>query len=78
MSGKFKTVLDLPERYSSRQYLDIYLSIHVKELITRIKNDASVLYSKPFASVRIESLAQASGLPLDEMERNIVALIQGV
>jgi COP9 signalosome complex subunit 1 len=76
MSSKFKTVLDLIERYSSRHYLDIHLSMHVKELATRIKNNALVLYFKPFASVRLESLAQAFGLPLDETERNIVALIQ--
>jgi len=76
MSSKFKTVLDLLERYSSRHYLDIHLSIHVKELATRIKNNALVLYFKPFASVRLQSLAQAFGLPLDQMERNIVALIQ--
>lgn len=76
MSSKFKTVLDLLERYSSRHYLDIHLSIHVKELATRIKNNALVLYFKPFASVRLESLASAFGLPLNEMERNIVALIQ--
>ena len=76
MSSKFKTVLDLLERYSSRHYVDLHLSIHVKELATRIKNNALVLYFKPFASVRLESLANAFGLPLDEMERNIVASIQ--
>lgn len=76
MASKFRTVLELLERYSTRHLLDNQLYNHVKDLTRRIKDRALVLYFEPFASIRLESLAGAFGLTTEETEKNVVALIQ--
>ncbi|EJD51884.1 PCI-domain-containing protein [Auricularia subglabra TFB-10046 SS5] len=77
VNSKFKTVLDILERFSSRHILDINLSPHVQELTTLIRNRALVLYFQPFASIRLDRMAMAFGIPADDLEKQVVALIQG-
>ena len=76
MSSKFKTVLELLERHKARHLLDIHLAPHVPALMNMIRNRALVLYFQPFASIRLEKMAQAFGLSLEETEKQIVSLIQ--
>ncbi|KZV95984.1 PCI-domain-containing protein [Exidia glandulosa HHB12029] len=76
VNSKFKTVLELLDRFSSRHILDINLSPHVQELTTMIRDRAIVLYFQPFASIRLDRMALAFGLPADQLEKMVVALIQ--
>jgi COP9 signalosome complex subunit 1 len=76
LSSKFRVVLQLLERHSSRHLLDNLLSPHVKALVSFIKDRALVLYFGPFASIRLESLADAFGLTLEDTEKSVVSLIQ--
>ncbi|PVF98382.1 hypothetical protein CPB86DRAFT_774856 [Serendipita vermifera] len=76
LASKFRVVLQLLERYSSRHLLDNLLSPHVKALVSFIKDRALVLYFGPFASIRLESLADAFGLTLEDTEKSVVSLIQ--
>ncbi|KAG8922261.1 hypothetical protein FRC01_014268 [Tulasnella sp. 417] len=76
MGSKFKDVLLLMERYSSRHLLDIHLAHHVPTLAQQIRNRALVLYFQPFATVHLERMAAAFGMELADMEANIVKLIE--
>lgn len=76
MASKFRSVLSLLDRYSSRFQLDHLLAHHVKTLVKLIKDRALVLYFGPFSSIRLENLAEAFGLGLEEVEKAVVALIQ--
>ncbi|KAL5478528.1 hypothetical protein ACEPAI_2712 [Sanghuangporus weigelae] len=76
IGSKFKDVLELLERYSARHLLDIHLNNHINELTNLIRDRALVLYFQPFASVKLHKMATAFGLPLDELEKHVVALIQ--
>ncbi|KAG9019372.1 hypothetical protein FRB90_003476 [Tulasnella sp. 427] len=76
MGSKFKDVLLLMERYSSRHSLDIHLAHHVPTLAQQIRNRALVLYFQPFATVHLERMAAAFGMELADMEANIVKLIE--
>jgi COP9 signalosome complex subunit 1 len=62
---------------STRHALDINLSPHIQELVQQIRDRALVLYFQPFASIRLDRMALAFGLSADEVERLVVALIQG-
>ncbi|KAG6331018.1 hypothetical protein ID866_8073 [Astraeus odoratus] len=76
MSSDFKTVLELLSRYSTRHYIDIHLSPHVYELTRLIRHVGVVLYFEPFETIRLERMAGAFGWTVDELEREVVALIQ--
>ncbi|KAF8513194.1 26S proteasome subunit RPN7-domain-containing protein [Gautieria morchelliformis] len=76
MNSKFKTVLELLERYSTRHYLDIHLFPHVLELTALIRDRALVLYFQPFQSIRLERMGDAFGMDVEEIERQVVRLIQ--
>ena len=76
MASKFRVVLQLLDRYSARHLLDLQLNHHVKALTKLIKDKALVLYFGPFASIRLDSLAEAFGLTPEETEKNVVTLIQ--
>ncbi|TDL27911.1 hypothetical protein BD410DRAFT_894056 [Rickenella mellea] len=76
LSSKFKTVLELLERYYTRHYLDVHLFIHVNELINLTRNRALILYFQPFAFIKLERMAAAFGLSLEDMEALVVRLIQ--
>jgi len=76
MASKFRIVLQLLDRYSARHLLDLQLNHHVKALTKLIKDRALVLYFGPFASIRLDSLADAFGLTPEETERSVVTLIQ--
>lgn len=76
MSSKFRTVLQLLDRHSSRHMLDNQLAPHIRALTKLIKDRALVLYFGPFASIRLDSLAEAFGLTGEETEKSVVALIQ--
>ncbi|EPQ50766.1 PCI-domain-containing protein [Gloeophyllum trabeum ATCC 11539] len=76
MSNRFKAVLDLLEKYSTRHYLDLYLSSHVHDLTNLIRNRAIVLYFQPFSSIKLERMSSVFGWTVEEVERQVVALIQ--
>ncbi|EJD01854.1 uncharacterized protein FOMMEDRAFT_87024 [Fomitiporia mediterranea MF3/22] len=76
MGSKFRNVLELLERYSARHYLDIHLSIHIHDLTNLIRDRALVLYFQPFASVKLQKMSVAFGIPVDELEKLVVGLIQ--
>jgi COP9 signalosome complex subunit 1 len=76
MSSRFKTVLELLEKYSTRHSLDIHLMVHVLEINQLIRNRSLVLYFQPFTTVRLDKMAQAFGLALPELEALVVSLIQ--
>ncbi|KAF8607407.1 PCI-domain-containing protein [Ceratobasidium sp. AG-I] len=75
-TNNFKVVLDLLDRHSSRHALDIVLSPHVSALTNLIRDRALVLYTTPFASIRLQRLADAFGLPLADVEAHVVRLVK--
>ncbi|KAF8578837.1 hypothetical protein K439DRAFT_443986 [Ramaria rubella] len=76
MGSRFKTVLELLERYSTRHYFDIHLSPHVQELTALIRDRALVLYFQPFQSIRLSRMGDAFGMDVNEIEAQVVRLIQ--
>ncbi|KAI0772937.1 G protein pathway suppressor 1 [Trametes elegans] len=76
MNNRFKNVLDLLERYSTRHYIDIHLFHHVTKLTDLIRSKSLVLYFQPFSSIKLERMGQAFGWSVDELEHQVVALIQ--
>ncbi|EIN14655.1 hypothetical protein PUNSTDRAFT_56670 [Punctularia strigosozonata HHB-11173 SS5] len=76
MHSRFKTVLDLLERYSTRHLLDPHLSGHVQDLTHAIRSRALVLFFQPFASLKLERIGDAFGWPIEETEKQVVTLIQ--
>ncbi|THH00269.1 hypothetical protein EW026_g2236 [Hermanssonia centrifuga] len=76
MASKFKTVLDILERNSTRHMVDIHLSSHVQNLVHLIRSRALVLYFQPFASIKLESMSLAFGWTPEYLEQQIVGLIQ--
>ncbi|TFK52824.1 PCI-domain-containing protein [Heliocybe sulcata] len=76
MSNKFKVVLELLEKFSTRHYLDIYLSSHVHDLVNLIRNRSIVLYFQPFSSIKLDRMSTVFGWSVEEVERQVVALIQ--
>ncbi|EIW53311.1 G protein pathway suppressor 1 [Trametes versicolor FP-101664 SS1] len=76
MNNRFKSVLDILDRYSTRHYIDIHLSSHVLNLTNLIRSKALVLYFQPFSSIRLERMGQAFGWTIDEIEQQVVTLIQ--
>jgi len=76
MGNRFKDVLEILDRYSTRHYIDIHLSQHVPKLVTLIRSRALVLYFQPFASIKLERMGAAFGWTVEELEEQVVALIQ--
>ncbi|KIJ64919.1 hypothetical protein HYDPIDRAFT_89529 [Hydnomerulius pinastri MD-312] len=76
MASDFRTTLDLLSRYSTRHYIDIHLGVHVNDITQQIRNTAIVLYFKPFETIRLERMSAAFGWSVEEVEREVVALIQ--
>ncbi|KAI0088210.1 G protein pathway suppressor 1 [Irpex rosettiformis] len=76
MASKFKTVLEILDRYSTRHFLDLYLTSHVVNLTNLIRSHALVLYFQPFTSIKLESLSTAFGWTPEYLEQQVVALIQ--
>ncbi|KAI0795680.1 26S proteasome subunit RPN7-domain-containing protein [Abortiporus biennis] len=76
LNSKFKVVLEILERYSTRHYIDIHLSPHVSSLYTKIRNHALVLYFQPFTSIKLERMSAAFGWTVEYLEQQVVALIQ--
>ncbi|KAG1730270.1 26S proteasome subunit RPN7-domain-containing protein [Suillus paluster] len=76
LSSDFKSVLELLERYSTRHYLDIHLYSHVYDLTNLIRNVAVVLYFQPFQTIRLDRMSAAFGWTVEEVEKEVVALIQ--
>ncbi|KAH8101716.1 PCI-domain-containing protein [Cristinia sonorae] len=76
MSSRFKTVLEILERYSTRHFIDIVLSQHVPFLMNSIREHALVLYFQPFASINLERMAAAFGWTSEYLEEQVVALIK--
>ncbi|KAG2040446.1 26S proteasome subunit RPN7-domain-containing protein [Suillus americanus] len=76
LSSDFKNVLDLLERYSTRHYVDIHMYSHVYDLTNLIRNVAVVLYFQPFQTIRLDRMSAAFGWTVDEVEKEVVALIQ--
>ncbi|PCH37462.1 PCI-domain-containing protein [Wolfiporia cocos MD-104 SS10] len=76
MGNRFKTVLELLERYSTRHSIDIHLTQHMTSLANMIRSRALVLYFQPFASIKLERMSVAFGWSIEELEQHVVALIQ--
>ncbi|OSD00524.1 G protein pathway suppressor 1 [Trametes coccinea BRFM310] len=76
MNNRFKNVLEILERYSTRHYLDIHLYQHVQNLTNLIRSKSLVLYFQPFSSIKLERMGQAFGWSVQELEQQVVALIQ--
>ncbi|KAF5350711.1 hypothetical protein D9756_008566 [Leucocoprinus leucothites] len=76
INSNFKTALELLSKYSTRHYIDVHLSQHVSELMNKIKNSAVVLYFQPFASIKLDRMAEAFGWTVDMVEQHVVTLIQ--
>jgi len=76
MSSRFKTVLELLERYSSRHALDPHLAPHLKNIMALIRDRALVLYFQPFEKINLQRMAEAFGLDIEETEKLVVGLIQ--
>ncbi|EJU01508.1 G protein pathway suppressor 1 [Dacryopinax primogenitus] len=76
MNSKFKTVLELLERHSARHLLDIHLWPHVQHLTTRIRRRAIILHFQPYASVQLNRMAETFGIPVVELEKEVIGLIQ--
>ncbi|KAH0831324.1 26S proteasome subunit RPN7-domain-containing protein [Lanmaoa asiatica] len=76
MSSDFKTTLEILSRYSTRHYIDIHLGIHVNDLTQHLRHTAVVLYFQPFETIRLDRMASAFGWSIEEVEREVVALIQ--
>ncbi|TRM67147.1 G protein pathway suppressor 1 [Schizophyllum amplum] len=76
MGSKFKIVLELLSRYSTRHALDIHLHPHASALTTSIRNWAVKLYFQPFQSIKLDRMSAAFGWSVEEVERQVVRLIQ--
>ncbi|KAI0701936.1 G protein pathway suppressor 1 [Cytidiella melzeri] len=76
MSSKFKTVLEILEKHSTRHGIDVFLAAHVVNLTNLIRSRALVLYFQPFASIKLENLSAAFGWSPQYLEQQIVSLIQ--
>ncbi|KAI0649873.1 G protein pathway suppressor 1 [Trametes meyenii] len=76
MNNRFKNVLEILEKYSTRHYADIHLYQHVINLTNLIRSKSLVLYFQPFSSIKLERMGQAFGWSVDELEQQVVALIQ--
>jgi len=76
MGSRFRVVLELLERYSTRHTLDPLLAPHIASLTAHIRARALVLYFQPFAAIRLERMSAAFGWTVEETEREVVALIQ--
>ncbi|KAH9903344.1 G protein pathway suppressor 1 [Cubamyces lactineus] len=76
MSNRFKNVLEILERYSTRHHIDIHLHFHVVALTNLIRSKALVMYFQPFSSIRLERMGQAFGWTVEELEQEVVSLIQ--
>jgi COP9 signalosome complex subunit 1 len=49
---------------------------HVYDLTNLIRNVAVVLYFQPFQTIRLDRMSAAFGWTVDEVEKEVVALIQ--
>jgi COP9 signalosome complex subunit 1 len=56
--------------------LDPLLGPHVWSLISLIHSHAIALYFWPFATIRLEYMSAAFGWSVEDMEKEVVALIQ--
>ncbi|CCM06321.1 uncharacterized protein FIBRA_08573 [Fibroporia radiculosa] len=77
MGNRFKDVLALLDKYSTRHSLDIHLASHMSILTNLIRSRALVLYFQPFASIKLERMSVAFGWSIEELEQHVVNLIQG-
>ncbi|KAI0697628.1 PCI-domain-containing protein [Cerioporus squamosus] len=76
MNNRFKTVLEILDRYSARHSLDVHLYGHMPAITNLIRSKALVQYFQPFASIRLERMSQAFGWSVEELEQQVVSLIQ--
>ncbi|KAI0634340.1 G protein pathway suppressor 1 [Trametes polyzona] len=76
MTNRFKSVLELLERYTTRHYIDLHLYPHVVNLTNLIRSKALVLYFQPFSSIKLERMGQAFGWTTEEVEQQVIGLIQ--
>lgn len=62
--------------HQTRHYVDIHMYLHVYDLTNLIRNVAVVLYFQPFQTIRLDRMSTAFGWTVDEVEKEVVALIQ--
>ncbi|GAA5968772.1 hypothetical protein JCM8115_002084 [Rhodotorula mucilaginosa] len=74
--NKFKTGLDLLDKYQARLRLDLHLGPHIDDLLTSIRQRALQSYFSPFASVSLERMSDAFGWSPEVMQVAVVELIQ--
>ncbi|KAH9832148.1 PCI-domain-containing protein, partial [Rhodofomes roseus] len=76
MGNRFKLMLEILDRHSTRHTLDLHLSSHMANLTNQIRSRALVQYFQPFASIKLERMSTAFGWTIEELERQVVLLIQ--
>ncbi|EPS96383.1 hypothetical protein FOMPIDRAFT_1025401 [Fomitopsis schrenkii] len=76
MGNRFKLMLEILDRYSTRHALDLHLGNHIANITNMIRSRALVQYFQPFASIKLERMSTAFGWTVEELERQVVALIQ--
>ncbi|EGO01318.1 hypothetical protein SERLA73DRAFT_179480 [Serpula lacrymans var. lacrymans S7.3] len=76
MTSNFKMTLELLSRYSTRHSVDLHLAAHIQEITNCIRNVAIILYFQPFASIKLDRMSTAFGWTIEEVEKEVVALIQ--
>lgn len=60
----------------TRHALDLHLGSHMTNITNMIRSRALVQYFQPFASIKLERMSTAFGWTVEELERQVVALIQ--
>lgn len=60
----------------TRHALDLHLGNHIANITNMIRSRALVQYFQPFASIKLERMSTAFGWTVEELERQVVALIQ--
>ncbi|KAI0033004.1 26S proteasome subunit RPN7-domain-containing protein [Vararia minispora EC-137] len=76
LGSRFKNVIQLLDKHSTRFALDPLLAPHLTALTQALRSRALTLYFQPFSTIRLERMSAAFGWTLDETEREVVALIR--
>lgn len=72
----FGTCLDIMEEIRDQLLLNMYLSVHVKELYMLIRRRAIVQYFTPYVVADIPRMAEVFRVTVDELENELVEMIE--
>ncbi|KAI0319325.1 G protein pathway suppressor 1 [Amylostereum chailletii] len=76
LGSRFRTVIQLLEKYTTRHALDPLLAPHARALASMIRARALALYFQPFSTIRLERMSAAFGWTVEETEKEVVSLIK--